>query len=62
MLEGCAEVEAVGFGGGEVTEEEALIDPTGAWWPVVAPCRITTAITITATAAKAASRVSDLRG
>ena len=30
VLEGCAVVEAVGFGEGELTEEEALIDPTGA--------------------------------
>jgi hypothetical protein len=29
VLEGCAGAETVGFAEGELTEEEALIDPTG---------------------------------
>jgi hypothetical protein len=58
VLEGCAGVEAVGLGGGESTEEEVLVDPTGTGWPVVAPCRIITPMTIAATAAEAASGMS----
>jgi hypothetical protein len=58
VLEICGGAEAVGTGVGEFVGEEVLVDPTGTGWPAGAPCRITTPITIAATAAEAASGMS----